>query len=256
MIRMNTSPKSSPASTDPVAAQASPQGASGGSGRLFESTLIRQLSERQRPHILSHLLELSARDRYLRFGYSANDSQVARYVETLNFDRDELHGIFSCELTLLAVAHLALPLAGQTQAIPGVPGAMDAARGRCAEFGVSVVPHARGLRLGSRLYAHAVRSARVHGLDQLFIHALTENAAMLRIARRHGAKVERLGSEAEAFLALPPADVNTRVQHLLQGQLAHLDYGVKVQQQQWREWLSVVQETRQELRAGRHRSGA
>jgi GNAT superfamily N-acetyltransferase len=218
-----------------------------------ESIAIRRLSERHRPHILAHLMQLSARDRYLRFGYSANDEQVARYVESLNFDRDELHGVFNRELALIAVSHLALPLAGHAASIHG---AADTALGRCAEFGVSVAPSQRGQQLGSRLYAHAARAARVHGLNHLFIHALTENAAMLRIARRHGARVERHSTESEAYLTLPPADMNTHVQHLLQEQWAHLDYGVKVQQQQWREWLAVLQETRDEMRDGRHRSGA
>jgi hypothetical protein len=34
-------------------------------------------------------------DRYLRFGYPANDEQIRRYVDQLNFDRDELFGIFN-----------------------------------------------------------------------------------------------------------------------------------------------------------------
>ena len=70
------------------------------------------------------------------------------------------------------------------------------------------------------------------------------------------AKVERMGSEAEAYLSLPPADMNTRVQHLVEAQLAHLDYGMKANHQQWRDLLAIVQETRVELRANRHRSAA
>ncbi|WP_157667451.1 GNAT family N-acetyltransferase [Comamonas serinivorans] len=242
-----------PAAARPAAAPR-PQGAAQtGLGRLFELVAIRPLSERHRPQILAHLMRLSARDRYLRFGYQATDEQMTRYVNGLNFDRDELHGIFNRRLELVAVSHLALPLPGEAQAVLGLPGE---AHGRCAEFGVSVQTELRGQRLGSRLYEHAVRSARVHGLDQLFIHALTENAAMLRIARRHGAKVERMGSEAEAYLSLPPADMNTRVQHLVEAQLAHLDYGMKANHQQWRDLLAIVQETRVELRANRHRSAA
>ena len=252
MGAMNTSTQSDRAQAH-APAPSCPPGTAGSLGRLRESIAIRRLSERHRPQILEHLMQLSTRDRYLRFGYTASDEQVVRYVASLNFERDELHGVFNRDLALVAVAHLALPLAGHAAAIHGT---VNAALGRCAEFGVSVLTDVRGQHLGSRLYAHAARAARVHGLDHLFIHALTENAAMLRIARRHGARVERYGSESEAYLKLPPADVNTHVQHLLQEQWAHLDYGVKAQQQQWREWLAVLQETREDMREGRHRSGA
>jgi GNAT superfamily N-acetyltransferase len=220
---------------------------------VFELAIIRPLSDRHRPQILAHLMRLPPHDRYLRFGYQASDEQVERYVQGLNFTRDELHGIFDHELSLVGVSHLALPPPGPTQAMLGGP---PAEAGRCAEFGVSVLPEMRGQRLGSRLYAHAVRSARVHGLDQLFIHALSENTAMLRIARRHGARVERMGSESEAYLCLPPADMNTRVQHLVETQLALLDYGMKAKNLQWRDLLAIVQETRDTLRANRHRCAA
>ena len=42
---------------------------------------IRKLSPRHRPKILQHLLALEPQDRYLRFGYPANDEQIGRYVE-------------------------------------------------------------------------------------------------------------------------------------------------------------------------------
>jgi hypothetical protein len=68
---------------------------------------IRSLAARHRPRILSHILALSEIDRYLRFGYAASDVQIARYVEQLDFERDEVFGIFNRRLELLAMAHLA-----------------------------------------------------------------------------------------------------------------------------------------------------
>ena len=41
---------------------------------------ILSLEARHRPRILAHLLGLSERDRYLRFGYVASDVQIERYV--------------------------------------------------------------------------------------------------------------------------------------------------------------------------------
>ena len=62
---------------------------------------------RHRERILAHLLALDERSRYLRFGYAANDGHIARYVDTLDFEHDEVFGIFNRRLELIAMAHLA-----------------------------------------------------------------------------------------------------------------------------------------------------
>ena len=187
---------------------------------------IRNIGERHRGRILTHLLNLNERDRYLRFGYAATDEQVARYVQSIDFQRDEVYGIFSRRLEMLAMAHLAFP-AKPTQAAAA------------AEFGVSVLEKARGRGYGARLFARATLAARVRGMNTLFIHALSENAAMLRIARNAGARVQREGSESEAYLSLPPAGMDTHMADLVHEQFAHWDYGLKAQAQQWRQWLAT-----------------
>ncbi len=53
----------------------------------------------------------------------------------------------------------------------------------------------RGKGYGSRLFERAVVHARNEGVSLLFIHALSENTAMLKIARNAGAVLERAGSE-------------------------------------------------------------
>ena len=141
---------------------------------------IRSLSPRHRDRIIKHLLKLDARDRYLRFGYAANDEQVRRYVEQLDFERDDIFGIFNRRLELISMAHLAF--AGHPE------------HEKCAEFGVSVLKSARGKGLGARLFARAVLHARSKNVSMMFIHALSENTAMLKIARNAGATVKREGS--------------------------------------------------------------
>ncbi len=84
---------------------------SGGSTRtassIFSWVPIRSLAKRHRHRILSHLLELEPSDRYLRFGHPATDEQIRKYVMSLDFQRDEVFGIFNRRLQLIAVAHLA-----------------------------------------------------------------------------------------------------------------------------------------------------
>ena len=42
---------------------------------------IRSLGPSHRQRIHNHLLALDEHDRYLRFGYAANDEQIGRYVQ-------------------------------------------------------------------------------------------------------------------------------------------------------------------------------
>lgn len=73
-----------------------------------------------------------------------------------------------------------------------------------AEFGVSVLTQARGRGYGARLFDRAMLHARNRGCSRLFIHALSENNAMLKIAANAGATVQRDGPESAAWLQLPP----------------------------------------------------
>ncbi len=215
--------------------QSAASGAAGGAGGWIP---IRSLSPRHKPRILSHLLSLKPEDRYLRFGYPATDEQIERYVMGLKFDRDEIFGVFNRRLALVAMAHLAY--------------SVDPQWATCAEFGVSVSSHQRSRGLGVRLFNHAVMHARNQGVSLLFIHALSENVAMLKIARRAGAKVQRDGSESEAYLSLPEATLDSQLSGLMQEQMAELDYQLKSQAQQFRAWLATVQEIRQGVRDARH----
>jgi GNAT superfamily N-acetyltransferase len=201
---------------------------------------IRSLSPRHKPRIARHLRALPAQDRYLRFGYAATDEQIDRYVAGLNFTRDEIFGVFNRRLELVAMAHLAY--------------SVDPQWATCAEFGVSVSPHQRGKGLGAKLFGHAVMHARNQGVSLLFIHALSENVAMLKIARRAGAAVQRDGSESEAYLSLPQATLDSQLSGLVQEQMAELDYQLKMQANQFRQWLATVQEIRQGVRDARHTS--
>lgn len=187
-----------------------PRQPTAGAPKAFSWIPIRSLAPRHRPRILVHLLALPPADRYLRFGHAASDAQITHYVDLLDFERDEVFGIFNRRLDLIAMAHLAYM------------GPEAAARG--AEFGVSVLPRARGRGLGGRLFDRAVLHARNRKVDTLIIHALSENAAMLRIVRAAGATIERDGPESQAVLKLPAETLGSHVEALLARQAAEFDY--------------------------------
>ena len=201
---------------------------------------IRSIGPRERGRIAAHLLALSPQDRYLRFGYAASDEQIQRYVDGLDFERDELFGIYNRRLDLIAMAHVAFAPAGQPR--------------ECAEFGVSVASHARGRGYGARLFERAVVVARNEGVGMLFIHALSENAARLKIARNAGATVVRSGADAEAHLQLPTATFDSRMSEIALEHYAAVDFHLKSRAKQFWAFLASLQEVRSGMRDARSKS--
>ncbi|MBT9459084.1 MAG: GNAT family N-acetyltransferase [Burkholderiaceae bacterium] len=198
---------------------------------------IRSLAPRHRARILTHLLSLGPDDRYLRFGYPASDEQIGRYAESLNFERDEVLGIFNRRLDLIAMAHLAYEPAPQRPDKPPM-----------VEFGVSVLSKNRGRGFGARLFEHAALHARNRGIDTMFIHALSENTAMLRIARSAGATVERDGPDSEAWLRLPPDSVSSHVGEAIERHAAELDFQLKRHAHAVGEFIEAIGEVKSGVR--------
>jgi RimJ/RimL family protein N-acetyltransferase len=186
--------------------------------------------------VLHHLLSLSERDRYLRFGYPASDERIEKYVETLDFQHSELFGIFDRRVELVAISQLAY----------AEPAAGDEG-GAMVEFAVSVRTQARGRGYGDRLFTHALRHARNRSVERLMIHALSENTAMLRIARKAGAEVRREGSESEAWLQLPPHSLASRIEELVADRVSALNYRIKVHARQVGWVLALVHEVKHQI---------
>jgi RimJ/RimL family protein N-acetyltransferase len=169
---------------------------------------------------------------------TALEARLAGFAEDFRQGRDFIYGIFNRHLKLVAMAHLALMSENNAKT--------------SAEFGVSVLAHARGRGYGARLFERAVIHARNENVSQIYIHALSENAPMIRIARKSGATLERDGSETEAYLSLPKRDLDSRVSEIIIDQYAKANYLIKSDAQKFWSFLSNVQEIRQGVRHGRH----
>ncbi len=170
----------------------------------------KSLSPADRDALAAHLLSLSADDRRLRFGTVASDATIRDYVARIDFDRDAVFGYFTDDLGLGGAAHVAI--------LDGV-----------AELGVSVLEGYRRRGIGSALFERAAGFARNHYIRVLFMHCLTQNAAMMHIARKSGMKIVTGGGEADAHLELAPLDVATVTAEFLQDQAALFDYNLKSQ---------------------------
>jgi GNAT superfamily N-acetyltransferase len=172
---------------------------------------MRSLGPRHRARVLAHLLMLDPADRHLRFGHSVSDEQIHAYVAGINFERDEVFGVFNSRLSLVALAHLAF-----------------ADDHHAAEFGVSVLPQVRGRGMGANLFEHAVMHARNRGAREMAIYLASENKPMLHIVQRAGAKIRFDGSDATATLTLPEDTLGSRIEALVSDQAADMDYRFKL----------------------------
>ena len=172
--------------------------------------VARELTRLERPKLAAHFLALNAEDRRLRFGLPISDASVADYVERIDFGRDVVFGVFDDELNLAGAAHLAR--------------AEDH-----AELGVSVLPAHRGRGIGGTLLERAHTHARNWGIGTLFMHCLTENAAMMHLARKQGMRIAAASGEADAHLELAPASAASFAKALLAERVGLFDYALKSQ---------------------------
>ena len=191
--------------------------------RAFSSAIvpIKELGVSERPLFLAHLLQLGREDRYLRFGSALSDEAISRYVAGIDFATDTVFGVFDETLALAAAGHFAPLPKDSPLALPAL--------GRTAEFGLSVAENARRRGLGTGLFTRAAAHARNLAISSLFMHCLTENRAMIHIARKAGMDIRQLHGEADAYLALKPGTVATAIEEGVQRQIALFDFAVKRQ---------------------------
>ena len=169
---------------------------------------VQRLGAYARDDFARHLLALGPDDRRLRFGAPLGDAAIEAYVARIDYAADVVFAVHDDRLALAAAAHVATS-------------------GDTAELGVSVLPGARGQGLGSALVQRAAEFARNRRVLRLWMHCLAENAQMMRIARRAGMAIVVDTGEADAWLALAPADPASFASEFAADQVALFDYALK-----------------------------
>ena len=172
--------------------------------------VTRELPRLERAKFATHLRALDTEDRRLRFGLALPDAAIDDYVARIDFGRDAVFGVFDDRLQLVGAAHLARADAH-------------------AELGVSVLPGHRGRGIGGALLARAHVHARNWGIGALFMHCLTENGAMMHLARKQDMRIVAESGEADARLELPPASPSSIAQALFDERVGLFDYALKSQ---------------------------
>ena len=171
---------------------------------------VKRLSGADRAAVAEHLVQLGNDDRRLRFGSPRSDASLREYAESIDLERDAVFGAFDDDLRLAGVAHIAV--------LP-----------EFAELGVSVLEHARGKGVGTALFERAHLFARTHYVRAMFTHCLTENRAMMHIARKSGMKIVTESGEADAWLEVSPGGMTTITREMMSDRVALLDYALKSQ---------------------------
>ncbi len=160
-----------------------------------------RLRDPDRAALQRHFTGLNAEDRRLRFGAHISDEVIEGYLGRLDFERDGIFAVQDEALEVLAVVHVAVT-------------------GATAELGLSVVPRARARGLGNAIFRRAVTFLRNRGVREVFVHCLSENGAMMHLARKNGMRIVYAGGESDARLALEPATADSFVNEWLDDQKA------------------------------------
>jgi len=176
--------------------------------------LIRELHASYTEKIRMHFKNLGSDDRLLRFGMYTSDEMIDKYVNTINFHRDAIFGVFDNNLNLIGCAHLGYP-------------ALNIAVNSTAEFGVSVSKEGRGKGVGSALFKRAAIHARNTNIKVLYMHYLSRNKVMMHIAKKAGMSIEFSFGEADAYLTLSPSTNTSVIAEAVQAQTADIDYVLK-----------------------------
>jgi RimJ/RimL family protein N-acetyltransferase len=165
--------------------------------------LVHVLGVTDRDALHQHFAALDPQDLRMRFGRLPDRNWLRLYIEGIDFARDAVLGVREGPV-LIGAAHVAL---------------FDGA----AELGLSVIPSWRKRGVASALFDRGVLHARNRGIVELFIHCLSENQAMRRIARKAGMRILVEGVDADAWIELPPATPFTLGEELVARQLTLVD---------------------------------
>jgi GNAT superfamily N-acetyltransferase len=202
---------------------------------------VKELTERHRRHILMHFLKLGNTDRLLRFGIALTDDAITKYVQHIDFTKDNVFGVYDNAFTLVGVGHLAFALRDARTQSSAVT-----LKERVAEFGISVLESARGIGVGTKLFERAAIRCRNADVDTLYIHCLATNQKMIHIANKAGMEIQREEGDADAYLKLLPANPATVMREAMEEQVATFDYAFKANTHTAAKWFAQLQRHKHE----------
>ena len=160
-------------------------------GSMMMDIVIRRMNQAARAALKAHFFALSMKDRHRRFCTALAPGAIAAYVDGIDFDHDSVFGVHDDRHVLVGAAHVAFER-------------------DLGEVGLSVLPAHRGRGIGGALFGRAAVHARSRGIRGLIMYYLSDNAPIMRIARRFCMKIAAEAGTVKAYLDLPPASLLSR----------------------------------------------
>jgi len=163
-----------------------------------------------------HLKNLTADDRYTRFGYAVKDEIIDQLILNVLYHPQD-HHLFVAEDNdeLIGFGHLAR-------------------EGADWELAVSVDKHWQGQGVGNALVGEMIKWGKMHDVHSLFMHCITENRKIQNLARKHGLRtVERSGSEITAQVELPDPTIVDYARNYLEEQRELMTQMSELQKKFW-----------------------
>lgn len=174
-----------------------------------------------------HLKNLTAEDRYTRFGYAASAATIDQIILNIVYNQED-HHIFTyyTDSKIVGFGHLAR-------------------EDDAWELAVSVDSGYQGRGIANQLMDHMIAWGKTHGVEVLYMHCITENQKIQHLARKHGLKAwNRTGHELTAKVKLPEPTVFDYTTNFVreQGELA-ADI-VRLQRAWLRNWTGALNDHR------------
>ena len=152
---------------------------------------IRRLWPADRNAVLDYFMRLDPETRASRFMGNVSEAGVRAYAAQAVTAEGVLYGAF---------VDGALRGLGELRPMGASPSRY--ALGPCAEAAFAVELAVRRRGIGASLFARIARSARHRGVIDLHVRCLSGNGPMLRLAAKHGAALQHVGSEIDGALHL------------------------------------------------------
>lgn len=155
--------------------------------------------------IVAHLSALQGTDRRLRFGGTVSDDYIANYVEKSFLEgTSQWFGVDHIDGHIVAACHTSV-YDGQ------------------AELGCSVDPDYRNQGLAQLMFDRAVTWLRTKGIQEVYMHCLSENGAMKHIARKNDMTVVSEYGESDANVHIEPPTASTPFEDAYMDRMAMYD---------------------------------
>jgi len=173
---------------------------------MQRDAVVQRLGRFQTAEMLAHFSTLPSEDLRLRFGAPMGPLALQDYVDGIDFSNDRVFGIFNRELCLVSVAHLAVDLERDF-----------------AELGLSVAHESRRRGHGEALLRRAATHAASLGLHRIYMHCLSENRALMGLARKAGFKIVAARGEADASKQLEETRPESIAMEIVSDRIALVD---------------------------------